>query len=474
MRCKNCGREEVDGAKFCSDCGTLLEQEKACEKEVPVCPSCGKELEENMKFCPYCGEKLPEKKKLCPNCGAEANGNFCEKCGAKLNETFIKDGEIAARDSKSKNRLMLASVVRAYKKITSKYVIPSLFIFAMFFACLFGFLTKSIFVDMSKNESVNFSVFYFFGECYKSASSFNKQIGSFVAVTILVAVMLVGTSAALIVGVSKFVFAALKGKKYSLAPAFIISFACYAVGFFTLKFVSACISGVDYGDHVTIISGIKLNACGYVGLILPGALGLAAYVLRLTVDERGEEDIKVFIIKFATKLAVIGMTLASVIVASGYDVIFNQAADNYSSAKSLFTSFAALLAFSDGSKTYADMFSHTADSLVTKSALVFSFKIVLIVCLVAVMAFSFASVKRKSFAKYSFISSIAALLICIAVVVLTSLWANECVSYYNWKYYTSYSVTFPRTITALVLVTLSAMLSVVSFMVDRNALKKEI
>ena len=53
-----CGSENSEGSKFCSNCG----KEKPVVEEVPkkVCPKCGKENEANAKFCSDCGEQLGE------------------------------------------------------------------------------------------------------------------------------------------------------------------------------------------------------------------------------------------------------------------------------------------------------------------------------------------------------------------------------------------------------------------------------
>jgi len=50
MKCINCGNELREGVKFCSSCGTKVEEEKQC-------PKCGYKLEENDKFCSQCGTK---------------------------------------------------------------------------------------------------------------------------------------------------------------------------------------------------------------------------------------------------------------------------------------------------------------------------------------------------------------------------------------------------------------------------------
>lgn len=50
MKCKICGAELAEDAKFCSQCGA----------KIMKCSSCGTVLEENAKFCSQCGAKVGE------------------------------------------------------------------------------------------------------------------------------------------------------------------------------------------------------------------------------------------------------------------------------------------------------------------------------------------------------------------------------------------------------------------------------
>src|SRR5262245_54362331 len=49
MRCESCGTENLDGAKFCIECGTPF---------LRLCPSCGQQMPPAAKFCPECGTPL--------------------------------------------------------------------------------------------------------------------------------------------------------------------------------------------------------------------------------------------------------------------------------------------------------------------------------------------------------------------------------------------------------------------------------
>ena len=49
MKCPRCQGENVDGARFCEDCGARLEL---------ACPSCGQPVSAGKKFCRSCGATL--------------------------------------------------------------------------------------------------------------------------------------------------------------------------------------------------------------------------------------------------------------------------------------------------------------------------------------------------------------------------------------------------------------------------------
>lgn len=57
MYCKKCGFQVGGSSRFCSKCGTKLEN---AEPESKVCPSCKKTFDFNMFFCDVCGNRLKE------------------------------------------------------------------------------------------------------------------------------------------------------------------------------------------------------------------------------------------------------------------------------------------------------------------------------------------------------------------------------------------------------------------------------
>lgn len=94
MKCLKCGTELNLDAKFCTECGTKVEEKI---EEVIYCENCGNKMNKDSLFCSECGTKVgsavTEKKKevkknipKCPNCDAqlEEGSLFCTECGTKI------------------------------------------------------------------------------------------------------------------------------------------------------------------------------------------------------------------------------------------------------------------------------------------------------------------------------------------------------------------------------------------------------
>lgn len=79
ITCPNCRKEVPLGAKFCMECGKVIE---LFFDDDTICPNCGKKTK-NGKFCMECGKPL---KKKCSKCGAElvSEAKFCPECGEKI------------------------------------------------------------------------------------------------------------------------------------------------------------------------------------------------------------------------------------------------------------------------------------------------------------------------------------------------------------------------------------------------------
>jgi len=63
MKCRNCGREIDEEAKFCEFCGkSTASEEKPVVEELMYCRNCGKRIRKDASFCKFCGESFKEEK----------------------------------------------------------------------------------------------------------------------------------------------------------------------------------------------------------------------------------------------------------------------------------------------------------------------------------------------------------------------------------------------------------------------------
>lgn len=93
MNCPECSAEIEEGKKFCTQCGTKIEDldaKKGNSKGI-TCPNCSKPLDTGTVFCTSCGTKLDEFGKgeeiSCPNCSETlpSGTRFCTGCGSDIN-----------------------------------------------------------------------------------------------------------------------------------------------------------------------------------------------------------------------------------------------------------------------------------------------------------------------------------------------------------------------------------------------------
>ena len=91
VSCGGCGTVNAADRKFCSGCGSKLE-----EKPFILC-KCGARIDADKKFCTGCGSKLEEAEPVVPDapdasktcqCGVqiEEGKKFCSECGSKWEE----------------------------------------------------------------------------------------------------------------------------------------------------------------------------------------------------------------------------------------------------------------------------------------------------------------------------------------------------------------------------------------------------
>ena len=93
MRCSQCGTENTDEMKFCTNCGAKL-------VAPPItCPKCGAEVSPGVRFCGQCGQDVTQPIEeeatttTCPECGAEISPEvkFCGQCGQDVTQTVVKE-----------------------------------------------------------------------------------------------------------------------------------------------------------------------------------------------------------------------------------------------------------------------------------------------------------------------------------------------------------------------------------------------
>lgn len=66
MKCVNCNSELLEGAKFCTSCGTPVKQESA-QSESKLCPKCNAPLLADAKFCTSCGAAIATESTAAPS-----------------------------------------------------------------------------------------------------------------------------------------------------------------------------------------------------------------------------------------------------------------------------------------------------------------------------------------------------------------------------------------------------------------------
>jgi|GEM_PF-425303 len=94
LKCSNCNAEVPSGTKFCTECGTAIEEIPKDTEEMykgVICPKCYTEVPSGLRFCTECGTKVEAvtsstQPTTCPNCYAEVPSGvrFCTECGTKI------------------------------------------------------------------------------------------------------------------------------------------------------------------------------------------------------------------------------------------------------------------------------------------------------------------------------------------------------------------------------------------------------
>ncbi len=103
--CPNCSAHLPANTRFCIDCGTKIENLNAPHQEI-ICPKCSVENPAGTKFCTSCGTKLEHivnssnQDIICPKCSSQlpAGTRFCTDCGTKFNQISHSDSTVMPND----------------------------------------------------------------------------------------------------------------------------------------------------------------------------------------------------------------------------------------------------------------------------------------------------------------------------------------------------------------------------------------
>lgn len=301
MLCKNCGKENIDDAVFCTSCGERLDNAKTC-------PSCGKVLQEDAVYCNYCGKRV-DGKNLCPACGELFEGNFCPKCGTSVVERPVSEPQ----QSKKINRAKLNEKVNKVLDKTGASVLLFGVVFALIFVFLIGFKVSmkasiaGVSVDSLENLFDEFGVdlglktklnmYYYFGDAYKDIDETIQNEGlrempveytspalyiEAILGTVIVSCVLLAVFIMSIVAMVKLVNK-LRGKdvknaeKVSLAT--MLTYILGAIALYALNYAKAYLSY----DSLSVSAFVKFDSATLAGIILCAiSIGLAfiCYLLR--------------------------------------------------------------------------------------------------------------------------------------------------------------------------------------------------
>ena len=154
MECKYCRTENIEGAVFCSQCGTRIDGKKACK-------SCGKLNAETNVYCNYCGIRL-DGKTICRSCGTAYTGHFCPKCGLKHAESAAT---AAVPTAAPRGTAINGAVRRPAAAQTLRTIQTSLLFGAIVLMLLFSFFI-GISVSPDGKNWASIGVFGFLIDCW--------------------------------------------------------------------------------------------------------------------------------------------------------------------------------------------------------------------------------------------------------------------------------------------------------------------
>lgn len=114
MKCINCGNDLEENAKFCANCGTVVEQVKPVEQNEHKCKSCGNLIEEGVKFCPVCGASTVDQNQaksvpFAPMPNSQQNQKNAKQTFEKISKTPDTTTEYEAEDIEMFKRISIVA-----------------------------------------------------------------------------------------------------------------------------------------------------------------------------------------------------------------------------------------------------------------------------------------------------------------------------------------------------------------------------
>ncbi len=91
--CVNCGKELVDGARFCAFCGTKVGTVSPQTPPIPqIQPNTQRQQEYVGKVfkCPNCGEVISQSTARCPSCGYEISGKEANETVSRFSQQLME------------------------------------------------------------------------------------------------------------------------------------------------------------------------------------------------------------------------------------------------------------------------------------------------------------------------------------------------------------------------------------------------
>ncbi|MBQ7374278.1 MAG: zinc ribbon domain-containing protein [Clostridia bacterium] len=171
MDCKKCGAPLIEGALYCSKCGTRQDDKIACKY-------CGKDIPNDSVFCSFCGKRV-DGKEICLNCGVAFEGDFCHACGNAKKSKNKESENVESYPQKPANT-GLSDKTKSVLNVVKQSLLYSA-ICVTFICCFLVSLVSYYKVDGERiKETVGSTSFYFLIESFIDVGEHLKEVDVFV------------------------------------------------------------------------------------------------------------------------------------------------------------------------------------------------------------------------------------------------------------------------------------------------------